>query len=48
MAFQAKKYESQGYPSSVLQQFINYATSRDDGNDVLLLLKRTKDASFSE
>lgn len=48
MALQAKKYEGQGYPSSVLQQFINYATGRDDGNDVLLLLKRTKDASFSE
>lgn len=46
MAFQAKKYESQGYPFSILQQFINYATGRDDGNDVLLLLKRTKDASF--
>ncbi len=48
MAFQAKKYESQGYPSSVLQQFLNYATDGEDSNDVLLLLKRTKDASFSE
>jgi putative hydrolase of HD superfamily len=48
MAFQAKKYESQGYPSSVLQQFLNYATDDEDSNDVLLLLKRTKDASFSE
>jgi hypothetical protein len=48
MAFQAKKYESQGYPSSVLQQFLNYATDGEDSNDVHLLLKRTKDASFSE
>jgi 5'-deoxynucleotidase len=48
MAFQAKKYESQGYPSSILQQFLNCATDDEDGNDVHLLLKRTKDASFSK
>ncbi len=48
MAFQAKTYESQGYPSSIIQQFFNYTTDGEGGNDVLLLLKRTKDASFSE
>ena len=48
MAFQAKTYESQGYPSSILQQFFTYTMDGEDGNEVLLLLKRTKDASFSE
>jgi len=47
MAIQAKTYESQGYPSSILQQFFTYTTDGEDGNDVLQLLKRTKDASFS-
>lgn len=47
MAIQAKTYESQGYPSSNLQQFFTYTTEGEDGNDVLQLLKRTKDASFS-
>jgi putative hydrolases of HD superfamily len=48
MAFQAKAYESQGYSSSILQQFFTYTTDREDGNDALLLLKRTRDAFFSE
>jgi len=48
MAFQAKTYESQGYPSSILQQFLTCTTNGEDGNDILLLLNRTKDASFSE
>lgn len=48
MAFQAKEYENQGYPSSILQQFFTYATGGEEGNDVHLLLKRTKDAYFSK
>jgi putative hydrolase of HD superfamily len=48
MAFQAKKYQSQGYPSSILQQFLNYAPDDETGNAVLLLLKRIRDASFYE
>ncbi|MGH9994457.1 MAG: HD domain-containing protein [Nitrososphaeraceae archaeon] len=46
MALQAKTYESQGYPSSILQQFFTYTMEGIDGNDVLLLLEHTKDAFF--
>lgn len=47
MAFQAKMYEGQGYPSSILQQFFAYAADEEDRNEVFLLLKRTKEAYFS-
>jgi putative hydrolases of HD superfamily len=46
--FQAKTYESQGYPSSILQQFFTNTMDSEEGNDLQLLLKRTKDAFFSE
>jgi putative hydrolase of HD superfamily len=48
MAFQAKTYESQGYPSSTLQQFSTYTMDGEEGNDLQLILKRTRDAFFSE
>jgi 5'-deoxynucleotidase len=48
MAFQAKTYQSQGYPPSILQQFFTYTTDGSDDNDVLMLLERTKDAYFSK
>jgi len=46
MAFQAKIYESQGYPSSILQQFYSYTKDEIGGNDLLQILKNTKDAFF--
>lgn len=46
MALQAKTYESQGYPSGILQQFFTSTIDGIDGNDVLLLLEHTKDAFF--
>jgi putative hydrolase of HD superfamily len=46
MAFQAKTYESQGYPSSILRYFYSYPKDERDGNDVIQLLKHTKDAFF--
>ena len=48
MAFQAKMYESQGYPSSILRHFYYYPNDEKDGNDVIQLLKHTRDAFFSE
>ena len=48
MALQAKTYESQGYPSSILQQFFTSTIDGIDGNDVLLLLEHTKEAFFSK
>jgi putative hydrolase of HD superfamily len=48
MAFQAKTYESQGYPSSNLQQFFTSTMDGGVGNDLQLILKRTRDAFFSE
>ncbi len=48
MAFQAKMYESQGYPSSILRHFYSYPNDEKDGNDVIQLLKHTRDAFFSK
>lgn len=48
MALQAKRYETQGYPSSILRQFLTRTKDEEDGNDILLLLKRTKDAFSSK
>ena len=48
MAIQAKTYETQGYPSNILRQFLSCTRDGEDGNDILLLLKRTKDALFSK
>lgn len=48
MAFQAKMYESQGYPSSILRHFYSYPNDERDGNDVIQLLKHTRDALFSK
>jgi putative hydrolase of HD superfamily len=48
MALQAKTYESQGYPSSILKQFFTCITDGNYGNDIQLLLNRIRDASFSE
>lgn len=46
MAFQAKKYESQGYPSSILRQFLTSIKNGVDDSEVLRLLKHTEDAFF--
>jgi hypothetical protein len=41
-------YESQGYPSSILRHFYSYPNDERDGNDVIQLLKHTRDAFFSK
>ena len=48
MAIQAKRYETQGYPSSLLRQFLACTKDEVDGNGTQLLLKRTKDAFSSK
>ena len=46
--FEPKMYESQGYPSSILRHFYSYPNDERDGNDVIQLLKHTRDAFFSK
>jgi putative hydrolase of HD superfamily len=48
MAFQAKKYESQGYPSHILRQFITSVKNEVNDSKVLRLLEHTEDAVFPD
>jgi putative hydrolase of HD superfamily len=47
MAIQAKKYQSQGYSSSILRQFIKSSDGEIHNKKMLRLLRRTKNAVFA-